>query len=716
MAKNKKVLLDEIIEKEFKDMVDLSKVDTKVKRWYDTGVYALNYIMSKNLFGGVASGRVTAFDGQSGCLAGDTKVKISRGKRNASRTYTLEDLYIKFNGGNVGGHRVWDKTLENRTYSFLEREDAIRQNRIRNVHKQGEQETWTLKTENGLEIRATKDHPFKVLNVNGRGDPNKDNFVHLSDLVVGDEIMFRDMNYVEPKTGRKKGRGEVYGIKHHPYAWDKKVDKYVYKRIHISRLVYEANMNNIALDDFIHILKNDEEKAKELKYLEPKFVVHHKDGDIFNDTIENLEALLKKDHDKLHSELGQSYKKFNHTGYGYTKVTSIEYYGKEMTYDIEMDTEDKNYVANGLVVHNTGKSLFSAKTMADPQLDLVILIDVEGGGHGRELIDFAGVDPAKVRRVTANTFTSYRIEKGKNTIEEIKDSDLPITKMETEKYVYVEGIISKIRRLIQSVTFNKIDANILIVLDSLANIRSVRALSGTSDVGKRAQDINSFFGNFDIEFEKSDIAFVFTNKLYTMMDGSGKMVAAGGEAAVYNPSLTVRLRDAYETDDLTSKQMSDDKDSRSTALGRTIKPIRATVIKSRFGTERRNVTVLIDMGYGPVKLSGLFELCYDFGVIKRVGGAYYSMPDVIDRNFYKKDFIKIISKDEENYMKKIQAKLEEAEEEIRAGRMMFQANDISEVDQDTPIPHLLDEGEETEMEKEEDFSEMKKMMIKELDL
>lgn len=608
MAKEKNSLND-IISKEFQDMVDLSLVDTKVKNWYDTGVYALNYIMSKNLFGGVPSGRVTAIDGKSGCLSGDTKVLISRGKRLGSREYTLEELYIKINGGNVGGHRVWDDRLENRTYSFIESNDAIRQNKIKKVYKQGVQKTWTLKTENGLTIRATEDHPFKVLNENGRGDVKKDNFVHLSKLVVGDEIMFRDLDY---------------------------------------------------------------------------------------------------------EELDESHKRFNNCGYGYTKVVSIEYYGEEMTYDIEMDSENKNYVANNLVVHNTGKSLISAKTMADPRLDLIILIDVEGGGHGRELIDFAGVDPSKVRRVTANTFTSYKISKSKNTIEEIRDIDLP-AKLETDKYIYVEGIISKIRRLIQSVTFNKIDANILIVLDSLANIRSVRALAGTTDMGKRAQDINAFFGNFDVEFEKTNISFIFTNKLYSTMDGFGTMVASGGEAAVYNPSLTVRLRDVYDTDDLTAKQMDEQKDSRKTAIGRTIKPIRATIIKSRFGTEQRNITFLIDMAYGPVKLSGLFELCLDFGVIKKAGGAYYSMPDILEKNFYKRDFIELISQDEEGLLKKIQAKLELAEEELRESRAQFQANDIDEVDQDMPIPHLLDEGEDSEIEKEESFSEMKKIMERERD-
>lgn len=705
--------LDKIIQKSFKDMVDLSKVDTSVKQWYDTGVYALNYIMSKNLFGGIPSGRVTAFDGKSGCLSGDTKILISRGKRAGSREYTLEDLFKKFNGGNVGGHRVWDRTLDTRTFSYLEEEDSIRQNRIRNIYKQGEQETWVVKTENGLEIRATSDHPFKALSENGRGDKNKDNFVHLSDLALGDKIMFRDLSYEEPRTGRKTGRKETYGVKFHPYAWDKIVGEYTYKRIHTARLVYEANMNNIDFDKFIDMLKNDEEKSRKFKFLSPEFVVHHKDGDNKNDAVDNLEALTKIEHDKLHAKASSSYKKLNNNGYGYTEVVSIEYYGKEMTYDIEMDTDNKNYVANGLVVHNTGKSLLSSSAMRDPNVDMIILIDVEGGGHGKELIEFAGVDPKKVRRIVANTFTSYKVLKSSGKIEEIKDTDLPSGKLETDKYIYVEGLTSKIRRFIQSVTLNKIDANIFIVLDSLANVQSVRALSGTQDVGKRVQDINQFFKNFDVEFEKSDITFVFTNKLYQAIDGSGRLIANGGESAVYNPSLTVRFRDITESDDLTSKNVTDEKASKSSAIGRTIKPIRARVVKSRFGTEYRNITFLIDMGYGPIKLSGLFELCYDFGVIKKSGGAYYSLPGIFEKKFYKKDFISMVRENEAEILKQIQKKLEEVEVKLKEERTNFQANDIKEVDQTSLSTDIKDEDEETQIEKEEEFSEIKKAMIKE---
>jgi RecA/RadA recombinase len=353
-----------------------------------------------------------------------------------------------------------------------------------------------------------------------------------------------------------------------------------------------------------------------------------------------------------------------------------------------------------------GKSLLAATAMRDPKLDMIILIDTEGGGNSKELIDFAGVNPSKVRRFGSKTFTSYRIIKKTGKVEEIKDSDLPSTKLETDKYIYVEGLTSKIQRLINTFVFNKINSKVLIVLDSLANVQSVRGLSGTLDVGRRVQDINNFFRNFSVEFERSNISFVFTNKVYQVLDGSGRYVANGGEAAMYNPSITVDLRNSAENDDMSSKELEDEKASIRTAIGRTMKPIKAKMVKSRFGTEMRTIPFLLDMGHGPVRLSGLFNLCKDFGVIEKAGGAWYSLPGLFGENkFMKKNFIPMIAKKENEYILKLQDLLEKKEIEMKKMREKFQANDIEEVND-------VDDDEDYNIEDEAD---MKKEMIRDLE-
>ena len=47
MAKTTGDLLDDIISAEFAEAKDLSKEDSTVKGWIDSGNYALNYICSK---------------------------------------------------------------------------------------------------------------------------------------------------------------------------------------------------------------------------------------------------------------------------------------------------------------------------------------------------------------------------------------------------------------------------------------------------------------------------------------------------------------------------------------------------------------------------------------------------------------------------------------------------------------------------------------------
>ena len=41
---------------------------------------------------------------------------------------------------------------------------------------------------------------------------------------------------------------------------------------------------------------------------------------------------------------------------------------------------------------STGKSLLAVSVIKDPQLEMCVVIDTEGGGNSQELMEFAGVD------------------------------------------------------------------------------------------------------------------------------------------------------------------------------------------------------------------------------------------------------------------------------------------------------------------------------------
>jgi len=221
------------------------------------------------------------------------------------------------------------------------------------------------------------------------------------------------------------------------------------------------------------------------------------------------------------------------------------------------------------------------------------------------------------------------------------------------------------------------------ILDSLGNLASVRELSGGFDMGARAQDIGGFFRTFDVAFEKTNIGFLYTNKLYTNIGNIyDPFKETGGVNVEYNPSLSVRFADSAATDDKTDTEITEEKERRKTSLGSSIKTIRATTTKSRFGTEMRNAWFLLDFSVGPVRLSGLFTLLKDFGVI--TGTKSYSIKGWNgDKSFFKKNFLSLVLEDEEKNIRLFQKLLEEAESNIKKKKTEMIANDLSEVSDDS---------------------------------
>lgn len=330
---------------------------------------------------------------------------------------------------------------------------------------------------------------------------------------------------------------------------------------------------------------------------------------------------------------------------------------------------------------STGKSLLAATAMKDSKIDYVLLLESEGGGSSEELLEFAGVNMSKVRIKKFKTFGNYKMNKNNSEVEEVADNKFP-KKKEDEKWIYEEGITRFLKRFINAIRFNHIQKNILIVLDSLGNLMSVRELGGTKDMGAKNIDIGIFFRNFDVDFEKTNIAFIFCNKLYTNIGNPWEpFKASGGVPVEYNPSLGIRLFITSETDDITEGEMKDEKDRRTSALGSSLKTIRAKITKSRFGTEFRNIPFLIDFSIGPAKYSGLFTLCDDFGLFKRSGSMYF-MEGVFEKSFYKKNFIDLIRENEKEVLQKIQNKLEEAEKKIFENKKQIEIKDISDTEEE----------------------------------
>lgn len=321
-------------------------------------------------------------------------------------------------------------------------------------------------------------------------------------------------------------------------------------------------------------------------------------------------------------------------------------------------------------LNSTGKSLIAVSVLRDPKLDLGIIIDTEGGGNSQELMEFAGVDLTKIRILKAHTLGSYRISKKNGKREEVADKDVP-AKLETADYIYVRGAILMVKNLLNSFTLTPAlrEKKVAIILDSVANLQSVRELNGGYDMGKRSQEIGAFFRTFDNEIEKTNVALIYTNKLYKNFENPyDPWVPAGGENVYYNSSLVLRLSTTVESDDITEKDKKDDKENKNTSLGTTYSTLKAFVRKSRFGTRHRASQFMIDSQFGITKYSGMFKLLRDFDVIQG-SGTWYSCPELWeDKRFYKKDFINLLKENPDENIAKIQKILENKELQIKKQR------------------------------------------------
>ena len=304
---------------------------------------------NKLLLGGLQPGKMYVIAGRPGCLSGNTKIWVSRKTCSSGRWYSLKTIYEKYN--DLIKKDKWNLNKPTRINSYYYDNDETALNLVEGVIYSGKKITYTLKTESGNCIRATKDHKF-LINKN-------DKFKPLSELKVGDYIFSR---YKENPIGRSKkpSRKEIcMKLPYYPGLKTKSVNGYTYHRVYEHRAVYDANLNSISLEKFIEqVSKNPNHN---LIFSDKNMIIHHIDENPFNNSIDNLQLMTKLEHDTHHA----SRKAFGAYQIKEDKIISINEYGEEDTYDIQMKDPYNNFIAEGIVVHNSGKSAFSNKMLFD---------------------------------------------------------------------------------------------------------------------------------------------------------------------------------------------------------------------------------------------------------------------------------------------------------------------------------------------------------------
>ena len=361
--------------------------------------------------------------GTFGCLTGDTVIGFNRGSRNGIRNLTIKEAYEKWTGTyklGTGRGKGWDMSLPTYTKSVVA-PGQLKLNRVLKIIQSGVKQVYTLTTSSGKSVRATAEHPF--MRPGGT-------FTKLSKLRIGDEILAEGTAPTAGAKRKKHQRKTTYSIPYHPYAWDHYINGKNYKRSHTARLIVEAHQNGLTLDELISILRTDKVKAASLKYIPADHAVHHRNHVESDDALNNLEVMTSAQHDAHHSS--QTTKRKSPTAV--ERVISITKGAKEMTYDIAMEAPHNNYVANGLVVHNTGKGMLVGKVIAPlfgheyvHQMRASELNEQFNGWLENSLVVF-------IDEIDAGMFTNPK-STNSNLKKYITDSPLTIRRMRTDSYM-----------------------------------------------------------------------------------------------------------------------------------------------------------------------------------------------------------------------------------------------------------------------------------------
>ena len=309
------------------------------------------------------------------CVTGDTIIpSYSKNKKNSGKRRSIEEIY---NWSQDPRCHAALKALVIR--SFDEETHTIVPNKIKNVFYNGVQDVFELKTESGRSIKCTDGHRFFV----------NDEYKTLKEITVGDYVhsnglpllenedwirhnyltlnktrtqlakeigcceatlykSFKKFRIVKPLSdmpNRKPGYGKkgMFSDEERARISERMSGKNNYR--------YKADRENISISggySEAHKKFLNEKRTCEICGSDLNVEIHHKDKNPKNNSSENIKFLCSKCHHLWHRPYA--------VGSFKDKVVSITYVGKEKVYDLEMESPHHNYIANGIVVHNSQES------------------------------------------------------------------------------------------------------------------------------------------------------------------------------------------------------------------------------------------------------------------------------------------------------------------------------------------------------------------------
>jgi len=529
--------------------------------------------------GGFPRGKISEVFGKEGCISEDTHINfwsLDENKKTINpKGGTIKRLYERFSGENT--HHL-EKKAHYFSVPSVKENGRVFHNIIHSVVKTGEKECFELTTKKGFSIEATKDHRF--LTNNG--------FKQLEKLAVGDIVFVH--NNSRKNRGRKKNytKRDDICVKYHPKkrkriitANDRRGNKiYGYPRYRLakSHLVYEAYKNRFTTKRYQEILNTQEPKEINKFWTVPNtHDIHHIDENRKNNHLSNLELIKKSNHYKHHANKTKDNLRFKVVE---DKIKSIKPVGLKKTYDIKCYSPHNNYVADKIVVHNSGKTTLCLHAVAEAH---------------RMGLNAAFID------------TEHGI-----SFDRMKELGVDTKKLVFSQPDSGEEALNIVEMMVRSENFS------IIVVDSVAALVpqvEVEKDMGESTMGVHAKLMSQAMRKLAAPVSKHNVALVFTNQTRSkigVMWGNPE-VTTGGVALKFYASLRVKMTYTGKIKDSSGQQVS--------SKGKL------TVVKNKLAVPFKEAT--FEINQSGIDASGaLITRLVDMSVIVK-SGSFYKYKDKV---------------------------------------------------------------------------------------
>lgn len=288
------------------------------------------------------------------CLSGNTKVRFGYSSLSQEQKFyeeTIEKLANLWHYGSKNQQTSKDakymqESISSRTIFTLDtKTNQIVSSKITNIYINGERETYTIKTVSGKEIRATLEHQFWT-NQGWKRLKDFDGSTQLCEVqlagnkITPKEIKNSSLSFLGSDIFQGETREPSRLLSNLKIKKLSKSKNYLFTSLSHgieSDKVSQVNPHRLVMENF--------KLLEELEQLE----VRHFNENSFDNRLENFPWGSSKGN-KIDNISNNS---FSDNCGAFVEIESIERFGKEITYDLEVEHPEHNFIANGLVVHNS---------------------------------------------------------------------------------------------------------------------------------------------------------------------------------------------------------------------------------------------------------------------------------------------------------------------------------------------------------------------------